>query len=176
MELVKGTVEQISIKDPNDGQYGRWANYGIKVSGTWHNGKVTEDKFSKQFVVKDKEYKEITVGSEVEFIVEETTGKDGKVYKNINAKTMTLKGGAQQAPPPTTEHPTQQPIRTSPPITKEPLGASLATHTLWNDCVRSAVMLAKGTTFQCGDKAPEQFTSEQVMRVAQGFFDEMLKK
>lgn len=98
MELIKGKVEQISIKEPQDGQYGRWANYGIKVSGAWHNGKVTEDKYTKQFVVKDKDHKEVAVGAEVEFVVTETV-KDGKTYVNIDPKTMTQKGSQAATPP-----------------------------------------------------------------------------
>jgi hypothetical protein len=33
MKIVKGLVEQISVKDPLDFGNGRFANYGIKVSG-----------------------------------------------------------------------------------------------------------------------------------------------
>jgi len=46
MEIIKGKVEAINIKEPQQGQYGVWANYGIKVNGAWHNGKVTADKNS----------------------------------------------------------------------------------------------------------------------------------
>lgn len=38
MEVVKGVVEQINVKEARDGNYGKWANYGIKVGGAWTNG------------------------------------------------------------------------------------------------------------------------------------------
>ena len=120
MELIKGKVEQISIKEPQDGQYGRWANYGIKVNGAWHNGKVTEDKYTKQFVVKDKDHKEVTIGSEVEFVVVETV-KDGKTYVNIDPKTMTQKGS--QAATATT--PVQQPPQKTGQLTTTTAGTAM---------------------------------------------------
>lgn len=123
MELIKGKVEQISIKEPQDGQYGRWANYGIKVSGAWHNGKVTEDKYTKQFVVKDKDHKEVAVGAEVEFVVTETV-KDGKTYVNIDPKTMTQKGSQAAT------QPAQQPQQKTGQLTTTAAGTAMKLNAL----------------------------------------------
>ncbi len=38
--INKVTLESISIKDPQDGQWGQWWSYGIKVNGEWWNGSL----------------------------------------------------------------------------------------------------------------------------------------
>jgi hypothetical protein len=172
MAYKEGIIETISIKERRTGNYGDFAGFSIKVDGVWYSaGLASADKNTNELIPRDKDKKPLTQGMKVDF--KYTTNDKG--YHEVEKGSLAILG-AQQAPPPTQEHPAQQPIRTAPPITEEPVNASFMTQTLWNDCVRSAVLLAKSTTFQCGDKAPEQFTSEQVMRVAQRFFDEMQKK
>ena len=169
MAYKEGIIETISIKERRTGNFGDFAGFSIKVDGVWYSaGLASADKQTNELIPRDKDKKQLKEGMRVDF--KYTTNDKG--YHEVERGTLAILG--QTAPP--TQQPQQQVTNTAPQPEADTFRASLATHTLWNDCVRSAVMLAKGTTFQCGDKAPEQFTSEQVMRVAQRFFDEMLKK
>ncbi len=38
--IKKVKIEAISIKDPQDGQWGQWWSYGIKVNDEWWNGSL----------------------------------------------------------------------------------------------------------------------------------------
>ncbi|ANS04898.1 hypothetical protein [uncultured Mediterranean phage] len=94
MEVVKGAVQQISVKEARDGQYGKWANYGIKVNDSWFNGNLNADKHTGLLTLKDKNYHEIKEGMEVEFLLIE---KDG--YKNIDKKSMSILSSGSATPP-----------------------------------------------------------------------------
>lgn len=164
MEVVRGKVEQINIKDPQQGNYGIFANYGIKVNGAWHNGKVSADKLSGQLIVKDKNYKEVQVGMEVEFVVDETM-KDGKTYKNINQKMFEIKGG-QAAAQPTVSAAILPPAVTQPP--KDTYEATFKNALLWSECLKSAVAAAD-LLFKSGEvKNP---TVESIMALADKFYN-----
>lgn len=119
---------------------------------------LNADKQTGALTLKDKDYNEVKVGMEVEFLLEEKNG-----YKNINGKSMKIlnSGGAgtqqpiqQQAPQPTTT-----PVK-EPQTTISAVDASVRCNVL-----QSAVMLAKGTTFENGDKA-----SELTLIVAESFY------
>ena len=59
MEVIKGTVQQIAVKEAREGQYGKWANYGIKINDAWHNGALNEDKQTGALTLKDKDFNEV---------------------------------------------------------------------------------------------------------------------
>lgn len=109
MQIIKGVVQQISVKEPREGQHGKFAAYGIKINDAWYNGLCNEDKQTGALTVKCKQHQEVRNGMEVQFIIEESTGKDGKVYVNINQKMFDILSsgsGAQQQP--VEQQPTQQ--------------------------------------------------------------------
>ena len=119
MELIKGIVEAISVKEPRDGEHGKWAGYGIKVNGAWFNGRVGADKQTGALTVKCKKYQEVRNGMEVQFIIEESEGKDGKVYMNINQKMFDILSSGSGVPQqPVEQQPTQQEkVSNTPPKT-----------------------------------------------------------
>ncbi len=103
MEVIKGKVQQINVKEPRDGQYGKWANYGIKINDAWYNGALNEDKQTGALTLKDKNFNEVKVDMEVEFLLEEKNG-----YKNITSKSMFILSSGGTGTP----QPTQQPTET----------------------------------------------------------------
>jgi hypothetical protein len=113
MGYVKGKVNRISVKEAKEGQYGKYASYGLEIDGTWHNGLCNEDKQTGAFIIKDKDYAEVKEGSEIEFMTEEKNG-----YTSINRKTMTVLNKAPQ----TTSQPqvAQQPTATENVANNEP--------------------------------------------------------
>jgi len=171
MEIVKGKVEAINIKEPQEGQFGKWANYGIKVNGAWHNGKVTADKLSGKLIVKDKNYTEVTVGMEVEFVVDETIGKnDGKVYHNINQKMFTIKGSTQQqsAPAP------QAPVASPQPLQSNKIEASAIDAHIWTECLKSAVATLDAMAKNAPVDKPVEISHERVMKLADIYFNKAI--
>lgn len=96
MEVIKGVVQQVSIKERRSGQYGDWASYGIKINDSWYNGALNADKQSNDLILKDKDYVTVTSGMEVEFLLVEKGG-----YTNVDQKTfkvLSSGSGAQQPP------------------------------------------------------------------------------
>lgn len=162
MEIIKGKVEAINVKDPQQGQYGTWANYGIKVNGAWHNGKVTADKQSGKLIVKDKNYKEVTVGMDVEFVVDEST-KDGKVYHNINQKMFTITSGQSEAPV----------ALPQPPQSKQ-IEASAINASLWVECLKSAVATLDAMAKYAPVDKPEVVSHERIMKLADLYFNKAI--
>jgi len=171
MEIVKGKVEAINIKEPQDGQFGKWANYGIKVNGAWHNGKVTADRLSGKLIVKDKNYAEVTIGMEVEFVVDES-GKDGKTYHNINQKMFTIKGTAP-APQPTVQH---QGGAVIPPQPVQPtkIEASAIDAHIWVECLKAAVMTLDAMAKYAPVDHPVEINHERAMKLADIYFNKAI--
>jgi len=103
MSYAKGIVQQISIKDRRSGQHGDFANFGINVNGTWHNGTCNADKNTNELVIKDKNWNVVKVGMEVEFM----TSPDKQGYEKIDRKTMMIlssgSGASQPQDTPTGE-------------------------------------------------------------------------
>jgi len=165
MEIIKGKVEAINIKEPQQGQYGVWANYGIKVNGAWHNGKVTADKNSGKLIVKDKDYKPVEIGMEVEFVVDETT-KDGKTYHNINQKMFTIKGATppQQAPV----------VATSQPPQSNKVEASAIDASLWVECLKSAVATLDAMAKYAPVDKPVEINHERAIKLADLYFNKAI--
>jgi len=89
MSYTKGKVSRVSIKEPKEGQYGKFAKYGIEVNGEWYNGLCNEDKKSGKIEVKDATYNKIEEGTEVEFMFE----KD-QYGNQIDKKTLKVIGSA----------------------------------------------------------------------------------
>ena len=96
MSYTKGVVDGISMKDEREGQYGKFAGYGIKIGEQWFNGVANHVKSLNRVAVVDKNYNEIKQGMEIEFMHE----KNDKGYENIDKKTLliTSSGGASAAP------------------------------------------------------------------------------
>ena len=128
MEVVKGVVQQISVKEPKEGQYGKWANYGIKVNEKWYNGALNADKKTGLLTLKDKSYNEVCIGMEVQFVLEDKKVGD-KTYSNINPKLFDIISSGMGAAtnqqqqgyhPPTQEQNKPAPHQVVPAQTVEP--------------------------------------------------------
>lgn len=86
MSYVKGIVSKVHVGEPIEPKNPTWAKsakFGLEIDGKWYNGFITE--YNGTYVVKDKNYKEVTVGCEVEFM---TTDKNG--HENVDRKTMSV--------------------------------------------------------------------------------------
>jgi hypothetical protein len=108
MKVVKGKIEQIAVKEPQEGKFSKWAGYGVKVGGAWHNGMCNEDKKTHEVWPVDKNYKKLKEGQEVEFLVE----KNDKGYETINKKTVEILSDVTQTQ--TTNAPREQSIPKQP--------------------------------------------------------------
>lgn len=169
MELITGVVEAISVKEPRDGEHGKWAGYGIKVNGVWYNGRVGADKQTGALTVKCKKYQEVLNGMEVKFIIEESTGKDGKVYMNINQKMFDIIASGSAVSKPEQKPVAQQPVEqekvaNTPPQTsrKDELVQSVCTG------MSAAMALVK---FE-GKELPND---DMINRVAKSYFNQYKK-
>lgn len=151
MEVIKGVVEQISIKDRKTGKYGDFANYGIKVNDSWYNGVANADKKTGEIIVKDKNYNVVKEGMEVEFVLEERNG-----FSSINSKMFTILSSGSSVPE--QEQPKATKVKDT-YVDKNDINVYVG-------CLQAAAMLAKGTTFQVGDKEPEKFSTEMAIRMA----------
>ena len=95
MSYAKGTVLKIKMGEPKDGQYGKSAKFGMQVKTDteekWYNGFASEDKYSHQCLIKDKNNVVVKEGDEVEFMAE------GE-YNNIDKKTLKVLSDAVVKP------------------------------------------------------------------------------
>lgn len=160
MELVKGVVEGINVKEAQDGQFGRSAGYGIKVGGAWYNGYVKEDQYGK-CVVKDKAYTEIKQGMTVEFLLVDKNGR-----KSIDNKTLSV-AGSQAAVP---VQQAQQPVQQSAP--KQP---SYAAASIWLTAAQVAAQMATGMKFEV-EGEPVKFATDKVIQMADVLFEKANSK
>lgn len=170
MEVVKGTVQQISVKERKSGEYRDWASFGIKVNDTWYNGALNADKKTNELVLKDKDYNPVLDGMEVEFLLVEKKG-----YKNIDSKTFKILASGSAVTQQVKEQPTGQ-VTEQAPGQVIPKKISQSDIGIWLACQTDAVALAKGTTFQVGDKNPEEFATDKVFRMTKILFDKAIER
>jgi hypothetical protein len=146
MSYYKGVVSRVHIGqpvEPKNPDWGKSAKFGLEIDGKWHNGFCSEDKRTGAFAVKDKNYKVITEGTEVEFM---TTEKNG--FENIDKKTMQVISGAPQQPQP--QQVAQQPtvVEKVPQIaSNDPLMADIK----WIKAALIALITFKDKHFPEGD-------------------------
>jgi hypothetical protein len=158
MEIVKGIVEAVNVKEPREGKHGKFAGYGLKVNGEWHNG-LCNERNGEVWPV-DQNGNKFKEGQEVELLLEEKNG-----YKNIVTKTSKIiasGSSAQQASP----APVKTEERSAFPVT------------VWLNALDAAVRLANGITITVKTNDEDEVvktTSQFVLRVADRFFTEALK-
>lgn len=156
MQIIKGVVQQISVKEPRDGEHGKFAGFGIKINDAWHNGLCNEDRDSGAFIVKDKDYQEVKVGQEVEFLVVEKNN-----YKNIDKKTFKILSSGSGAQQPKVE---QQPKQQE-EVANTPADTSTKDKLVMDMCKEFAYAIAFAK-FE-GKELP---SSDQIERMAQYYF------
>lgn len=93
MSYTRGIVKKIIVREPKDGQFGKFANYGMQLETptgeVWVNGTANEDKYKHVCLVKDANHAEVTEGMEVECMYEV---KDG--FNNLDKKTLKIVGAS----------------------------------------------------------------------------------
>jgi len=161
MSYAKGIVDAISIKDRKSGQHGDFANYGIKLKTPngeeWFNGVCNADKNTNQLVVKDKNFNEVTIGMEVEFM----TQPDKQGYEKIDRKTFTALSGSKQ--------PTQQPtVKPTPQQPTQQCGVTM--QQLLEEILTNRAMLAALIAFH-GKEMPKEI-DDLLARKAKSLIDQ----
>lgn len=169
MEIVKGVVGAISIKEARTGEHGTFAGCGIKVGETWYNTVVSADKQSGALILKDKDYQVIEVGTEIEFLLIDTKGKDGKTYQNPDKKTMkVLSNGNAANPnqqqqgyvPPQKEYSQSAPMQSPPaPTTELPQYDAILNAICYGNAIQMAILKHK-------DKQVPVDIDEKIDRIA----------
>lgn len=154
MEVVKGTIQKISVKEPKDGQFGKFAGYGVQVNGEWYNG-LANEKNGEVWPV-DKNGNKMKEGQEIELLLEEKNG-----YKNIVTKsTMIISGGQSQAEPEKKSTEQGQVFN----------GDVKFKSALWVNCLDSAINIANKL------EEVKNINSKEMIRIANTFYEEALKK
>lgn len=153
MDLVKGIIQKINVKEPKEGKYGKFAGYGVQVNGEWYNG-LANEKNGEVWPV-DNNGNKMKEGQEVELLLEEKNG-----YKSIVTKSSMILSGGSAAP----QQPAHQPPQQA--VTEHRTAFKPA---LWVNCLDSAINAAKVA-------GAEKVDSQQLIRVADVFFNEALKK
>jgi len=95
MGYKKGVVDGINLKQEREGQYGKFAGYGIKIGDEWFNGVASTVKSLGRVAVIDKNYNEIKQGMEIEFMY----STNDKGFNDIDKKTLlALSAGGTSQP------------------------------------------------------------------------------
>lgn len=154
MEVIKGKIEQINVKEPKKGEYGCYAQFGVKVDGGWHNGMCKEQ--NGEVWPYDKNKVKLMEGQDVEFLV-----KENGDYKNIEMKEMKVTGGREPQSIPASK----------PNIPSEKNSHIPDDKRVWLSCLQSACTLGSGAKIVVnGDEDAAKATSDLVVRVANNFY------
>jgi len=156
MNVVKGTVEAVNVKEPKEGKFGKYAAFGVKIGEDWHNGLCNEKNGEVWPWFGDHK---VEKGQQVEMLIE----KNNKGYDSINTKQSKVVSGSAPNPAPS---PAQQPPQ--PSTSTKPDSQSFKA-ALWVNCLDSAISAAKLS-------GKEKIVTEDIIRAADIFYKKALDK
>lgn len=156
MGYKKGVVEGINLKQEREGQYGKFAGYGMKIGDEWFNGIANTVKSLGRVAVVDKNYNEITKGMEVEFMF----NTNDKGFHDIDKKTLLIAASGSAAPQPTEQPQTPVEQRSVPQVNNDAI--------IRSNCLVAAVIKAQGSLSQEDYK---KLDMDMLYRAADNYMD-----